>query len=74
MAVSGGAFWLGRCRCDPDGCGGIDGIETTGAFANAPDTRVTHVAHLLAKLQVENRAQAIVQALKRGILSVEELD
>jgi two-component system, NarL family, response regulator LiaR len=38
------------------------------------ETVKTHVAHLLAKLEVENRAQAIVQSLKRGILSLEELD
>jgi NarL family two-component system response regulator LiaR len=38
------------------------------------ETVKTHVAHLLAKLQVENRAQAIVQALKRGIVALEELD
>jgi DNA-binding NarL/FixJ family response regulator len=29
---------------------------------------------LLAKLQAENRAQAIVQALKRGLISLEELE
>lgn len=38
------------------------------------ETVKTHVAHLLGKLHVENRAQAIVQALKRGILFIEELD
>jgi NarL family two-component system response regulator LiaR len=38
------------------------------------ETVKTHVAHLLSKLQVENRAQAIVQALKRGIVALEELD
>jgi two-component system, NarL family, response regulator LiaR len=38
------------------------------------ETVKTHVAHLLAKLQVENRSQAIVQALKRGLVSLEELD
>ncbi len=34
----------------------------------------THVARVLAKLDVENRAQAIVQALKRGLVGLEELD
>ena len=38
------------------------------------ETVKTHVAHLLAKLSVENRAQAIVQALKRGLVSLDELD
>jgi NarL family two-component system response regulator LiaR len=37
------------------------------------ETVKTHVAHLLAKLQVENRAQAIVQALKRGLVTLEEI-
>jgi two-component system, NarL family, response regulator LiaR len=37
------------------------------------ETVKTHVGKVLAKLQVENRAQAIVQALKRGLVSVEEL-
>ena len=32
----------------------------------------THVARVLAKLGVDNRAQAIVQALKRGLIAIEE--
>lgn len=38
------------------------------------ETVKSHVTHLLAKLQVENRAQAIVQALKRGLVSLDELE
>jgi len=38
------------------------------------ETVKTHVGHVLAKLGVENRAQATVQALKRGLVSLEELD
>jgi len=38
------------------------------------ETVKTHVGKVLAKLQVENRAQAIVQALKRGLVSLEELE
>ena len=38
------------------------------------ETVKTHVARVLSKLQVENRAQAIVQALKRGLVTLEELD
>lgn len=38
------------------------------------ETVKSHVAHVLSKLQVENRAQAIVQALKRGLVTLEELD
>ncbi len=37
------------------------------------ETVKTHVSHLLAKLQVENRAQAIVEALRRRLVTVEEL-
>lgn len=37
------------------------------------ETVKTHVGHLLAKLQVDNRVQAIVQALKRGLVTLEEL-
>jgi len=44
------------------------------ALTISEETVKTHVAHLLSKLQVENRAQAIVQALKRGIVALEELD
>jgi DNA-binding NarL/FixJ family response regulator len=38
------------------------------------ETVKTHVGRVLAKLHVENRAQAIVQALKRGLIAVEELE
>jgi two-component system nitrate/nitrite response regulator NarL len=33
----------------------------------------SHVAHLLAKLQVESRGQATIEALKRGLVILEEL-
>ena len=38
------------------------------------ETVKTHVANLLAKLGVENRAQATVEALRRGLVSLDELD
>jgi len=38
------------------------------------ETVKTHVGHVLGKLGVDNRAQATVQALKRGLVSLEELD
>jgi DNA-binding NarL/FixJ family response regulator len=38
------------------------------------ETVKTHVANLLSKLGVENRAQAAVQALKRGVASLDDLD
>jgi DNA-binding NarL/FixJ family response regulator len=48
--------------------------EVAAALAISEETVKTHVAHLLGKLQVENRAQAIVQALKRSLVSLEELE
>jgi DNA-binding NarL/FixJ family response regulator len=48
--------------------------EIAAALDIGDETVKTHVGRLLAKLQVENRAQAIVQALKRGLVSLEELD
>jgi NarL family two-component system response regulator LiaR len=38
------------------------------------ETVKTHVGNLLGKLGVENRAQAIVQALKRGLVSLDDLE
>lgn len=37
------------------------------------ETVKTHVARVFGKLQVENRAQAAVQALKRGIVALDDL-
>ena len=42
-------------------------------LAISEETVKTHVSNVLAKLDAENRAQAIVQALKRGLVSLEEL-
>jgi DNA-binding NarL/FixJ family response regulator len=47
--------------------------EIASALGVGEETVKTHVTHLLGKLAVENRAQAIVQALKRGIVTLEEL-
>ena len=38
------------------------------------ETVKTHVASLLAKLEVDNRTQAVVEAIRRGIVGVEELE
>ena len=38
------------------------------------ETVKSHVGRVLAKLGAENRAQAVTQALKRGLVSLEELD
>jgi NarL family two-component system response regulator LiaR len=48
--------------------------EIAAALTVGEETVKTHVAGVLSKLQVENRAQAIVQALKRNLISLEELD
>jgi DNA-binding NarL/FixJ family response regulator len=48
--------------------------EIAGALAIADETVKTHVGNVLSKLQAENRAQAIVQALKRGLVSLDELE
>jgi NarL family two-component system response regulator LiaR len=48
--------------------------EIASALTIADETVKTHVANVLAKLQAENRAQAIVQALRRGLLALEDLE
>lgn len=48
--------------------------EIAEALSIGDETVKTHVGNVLSKLQVENRAQAIVQALKRGLVSLEELE
>jgi len=52
---------------------GLSNKEIATALGVGEETVKTHVTHVLSKLQVENRAQAIVQALKRGLVSLEEL-
>ena len=48
--------------------------EIAAALDIGDETVKTHVGHVLAKLGVDNRAQATVQALKRGLVSFEDLD
>ena len=48
--------------------------EVASALSIGEETVKTHVGNVLSKLQVENRAQAIVQALKRGLVSLEDLE
>ena len=52
---------------------GLSNKEIAAALAVGEETVKTHVTHVLSKLNVENRAQAIVQALKRGLVSLDEL-
>ena len=47
--------------------------EIGDALHISEETVKTHVGKLLGKLQAENRAQAIVHALKRGLVSLDEL-
>jgi two-component system, NarL family, response regulator LiaR len=47
--------------------------EVAALLSIGEETVKSHVAHLLSKLGVQNRAQAIVQALKRGLVTLEEL-
>lgn len=53
---------------------GLSNKDIADALSVSEETVKTHVAHVLAKLQVENRAHAVVQALKRGLVSLEELE
>ena len=48
--------------------------DIAAALALSEETVKTHVGNLLAKLQVENRAQAIVQSLKRGLVTLDEME
>jgi len=48
--------------------------EIARTLGISDETVKTHVGNLLSKLQVENRAQAIVQSLKRGLLSLDDLE
>lgn len=48
--------------------------EIAGALSIGDETVKTHIGNVFSKLQVENRAQAVVQALRRGLVSLEELE
>ncbi len=48
--------------------------EIAAALSITEETVKSHVGSVLSKLQVENRAQALVQALKRGLVTLEELE
>jgi DNA-binding CsgD family transcriptional regulator len=48
--------------------------EIADALDIGEETVKTRVGNVLSKLQVENRAQAIVQALRRRLVSLEELE
>ena len=47
--------------------------EIAEALRITEETVKSHVGNLLSKLRLENRTQAVVYALKRGLVSLEEL-
>ena len=47
--------------------------EIAEALAITEETVKTHIGRLLGKLHLENRTQAVVHALKNGLVSMEEL-
>lgn len=47
--------------------------DIAAALRISEETVKTHVGHVLAKLQVENRGQATAQALKRGLIALDDL-
>lgn len=52
---------------------GLSNRAIADALSISEETVKTHVGNVLGKLAVENRAQAVAQALKRGLVSLEEL-
>ena len=52
---------------------GLSNREIAMTLGVGEETVKTHVTHLLARLRVENRAQAAVQAIRRGLVTLEEL-
>ena len=48
--------------------------EIAAALDVSEETVKTHVSHVLAKLEVENRVQVIAEALRRRLVSVADLD
>jgi DNA-binding NarL/FixJ family response regulator len=47
--------------------------EIANELCISEETVKTHVGRLFSKLGIENRAQAVVQALKRRVVAIEEL-
>jgi NarL family two-component system response regulator LiaR len=53
---------------------GLSNKEIAAALRIGEETVKSHVAGILGRLQVENRSQAIVRAIKLGIVSLDELE
>ena len=52
---------------------GLSNKEIAPALSISEETVKTHIASLFTKLEVENRAQAVVQAIKRHLIDIDEL-
>lgn len=48
--------------------------EIAQAMVVSPETIKTHVGNILAKLHLAHRTQAILYALKRGLISLDDID
>lgn len=48
--------------------------EIAAALGVSEETAKTHVGNILSKLQLGHRTQAVVYALKRGLLSLDEIE
>ena len=47
--------------------------EIAAELGITEETVKTHVGHLLGKLRLENRTQAVVYAFKNGLVGLEEI-
>ncbi len=48
--------------------------EIAGALGVSEETVKTHVGNILSKLQLGHRTQAVIYALKQGILSIDDIE
>jgi NarL family two-component system response regulator LiaR len=48
--------------------------ETAAALTVSDETVKTHVGNILTKLQLAHRTQAVIYALKKGIISLDEIE
>jgi NarL family two-component system response regulator LiaR len=48
--------------------------EMAGELVVSPETIKTHVGNILAKLHLAHRTQAVIHALKRGLISLDEIE